>query len=118
MNNGISSKAQKKEQIKSDFESLLRGMNWTGMIDSDAYDYLFDEAMPMFDQMYDLGKKEATTWHPYPKEKPKQSGYYIQKLATEFSGRGVSFFDKELDEFEYNEDYVIAWGEIAYPEQH
>lgn len=57
-------------------------------------------------------------WHPYPEEKPKKSGYYFFTLPIGTIGGtvGLSFFDKGIGEFEYNEDLVIAWAEINYPD--
>lgn len=119
MNNGISPKAPAKEKIKSDFECLIRGMNGTGMIDCIAYDYLFDGAMPMFNKMYELGKKEATTWHPYPKEKPKEYDEYLvtvrvwdeddyfEKVITLFYFDDEDRFAVEKDNYE-----VVAWAEL------
>lgn len=117
MNNGISPKAPAKEKIKSDFESLIRGMNWTGMIDCIAYDYLFDGAMPMFNKMYELGKKEATTWHPYPKEKPTCTDDY---LITIKKGRKLCVtkdcYDINEGEFEIEfNTKIIAWAELPMP---
>lgn len=120
MNNGISSKAPEKEQIKSDFECLIRGMNSTGMIDCIAYDDLFDEAMPLFDQMYELGKKEATTWHPFPKSKPKNDGEYLTTVLFKTGDKYVisNYWicnggnGKWVDGFEHN---IIAWAEQPEP---
>lgn len=57
-------------------------------------------------------------WHPYPEDKPKESGYYFLTFPIETIGGpvGLSFFDDGIGEFEYNEDLVIAWAEINYPE--
>lgn len=119
MNNGISSKAPEKEQIKSDFECLIRGMSWMGEIDSDAYDYLFDKAMPMFDQMFEQGKKEAITWHPYPEEKPPCTDDY---LITIKKGRKLCVtkdcYDINEGEFEIEfNTKIIAWAELPEPHQ-
>lgn len=127
MNNGISSKAPEKEQIKSDFECLIRGMNSTGMIDCIAYDDLFDEAMPMFDQMYEQGKKEAIRWHPYPQKKP--ASYTKNYLLTVEIHYGKSIVRMvaidtwadskqggEWEAFDNNPDAVVtAWLELPEP---
>ena len=122
MNNGISPNAPAKEKIKSDFECLIRGMNWTGMIDSIAYDYLFDGAMPMFNKMYELGRKESTSWHPYPKEKPEKNGRY---LITFMEG-DADLFDLEIIVGTWDgkrfyisarDKNVLAWAEKPEPYQ-
>ena len=129
MNNGISPKAPAKEKIKSDFECLIRGMNSTGMIDCIAYDYLFDGAMPMFNKMYDLGKKEATTWHPYPKEKPKSyTKAYLVTIEIQYGKHKVksteidtwvdSMDGGEWEMFGARPDTVVtAWAERPEPYQ-
>ena len=57
-------------------------------------------------------------WHPYPEYKPKESGYYFYtfQIGTIGGPVGLGFFDEGIGEFEYNEDIVIAWAEINYPE--
>lgn len=57
-------------------------------------------------------------WKQYPKEKPKKSGYYFLSFPIGTIGGtvGLSFFDKGLEEFEYNDCLAIAWAEIDYPE--
>ena len=116
MNNGISSKAPEKEQIKSDFECLIRGMNSTGMIDCIAYDDLFDEAMPMFDRMFEQGKKEAITWHPYPNEIPERYNHYlvtVEKKGLKYVAKVMFSFDEIwLVDKRYK---VIAWAELPEP---
>ena len=129
MNNGISPKAPAKEKIKSDFESLIRGMNWTGMIDCIAYDHLFDGALPMFNKMYELGKKETTTWHPYPKEKPKSyTKAYLVTIVKHYGKHQVKSVEKdtwadsktggEWETFDNSHDTeVTAWAELPEPYQ-
>lgn len=115
MNNGISPKAPAKEKIKSDFECLIRGMNGTGMINCIAYDYLFDGAMPMFNKMYELGKKEATTWHPYPEDVPDMDKGYLVTIQNKIGQfyTTMDFWDKEG--FVYRDKNVLAWAELPEP---
>lgn len=120
MNNGISSKAPEKEQIKSDFECLIRGMNSTGMIDCIAYDDLFDEAMPMFDRMFEQGKKEAITWHPYPEETPQSGDNYLVTVIDQSDHKtryvGTALF-LNVTGWNVSSRYrVIAWANLPEPD--
>lgn len=102
MNNGISPKAPAKEKIESDFESLIRGM-------------------------YELGKKEATTWHPYPKEKPKSyTKAYLVTIVKHYGKHQVKSVEKdtwadsktggEWETFDNSHDTeVTAWAELPEP---
>ena len=57
---GISNKAPEKEKIKSRYADYINGLNCVGEIDYPTYCELFDEGMKLFDEMYELGKKDAT----------------------------------------------------------
>lgn len=63
-------------------------------------------------------KMTHVDWRPYPEEKPKKSGYYFLSfpIGTIGGNVGLSFFDKGLGEFEYNDCLAIAWAEIDYPD--
>lgn len=56
---GIAETATEKEKIKSEFADLLHGLNSCGDIDIETYDELWDYTMPLFDKMYEQGKKDA-----------------------------------------------------------
>ena len=117
---GISSKAPQKEKIKSDYESLIRGFNMTGDIDYSVYSQLFEWGMPLFDEMYELGKKEAIKWHKYPEEKPNKKGEYLISLKNA-TGKARTF----LESYDPKTDIwcgskmiscdVIAWAERPEP---
>lgn len=59
MNWGIAETATEKEKIKSEFADLLHGLNSCGEIDIETYDELWNYTMPLFDKMYEQGKKDA-----------------------------------------------------------
>lgn len=59
MNWGIAETASEKEKIKADFADLLHGLNSCGNIDAEAYDELWNYTMPLFDKMYEQGKKDV-----------------------------------------------------------
>lgn len=56
---GIAETAPEKEKIKSEFADLLHGLNSCGDIDAKTYIELLDYTMPLFDKMYEQGKKDA-----------------------------------------------------------
>ena len=124
---GISPNAPAKEQIKSEFEGIIRGLNCVGEIDYLTYSKLFDEIMPLFDQIYEQGKKDALKdafgWHKFPEETPPEG---VQILVT-WKGENNSFevtlgfwkFDKFTGgTFSHPYDWVatpIAWAELPDP---
>ena len=56
---GIAKTATEKEKIKSEFADLLHELNSCGAIDVYIYDALWNSTMPLFDKMYEQGKKDA-----------------------------------------------------------
>ena len=54
---GIADTAPENEKLKSEFADFINGMNSCGEIDYDVYSQLFDFTMPLFDKMFELGKK-------------------------------------------------------------
>ena len=95
MNNGISPKAPAKEKIESDFESLIRGM-------------------------YELGKKEATTWHPYPEETPQSGDNYLVTVIDQTDHKtryvGTALF-LNVTGWNVSSRYrVIAWANLPEPD--
>lgn len=117
---GVSSKAPKKEKIKSDYESLIRGFNMTGDIEYSVYSQLFDWGMPLFDKMYELGKKEAICWHKYPEEKPKQRAQYLITIKDIPGAMCVSLgvYDPATDFWMVSRTTsrnIIAWAERPGP---
>lgn len=56
---GISDTASEKERIKSEFNDYIKGLNSTCVIDYQTYSEMHDYIMPLFDKMYELGKKES-----------------------------------------------------------
>ena len=124
---GISPNAPAKEQIKSEFEGIIRGLNCVGEIDYLTYSKLFDEIMPLFDQMHEQGKKDALkdafTWHKFPEETPPEG---VPILVT-WKGENDSFevtsgvwkFNKFTGgTFSHPYDWVatpIAWAELPEP---
>lgn len=124
---GISPNAPAKEQIKADFEGIIRGLNCVGEIDYFTYSKLFEEIMPLFDQMHEQGKKDALkdafTWHKFPDEMPPRNdamylvtliriNNQIMELQTEV--RILTWRDKS---WKVSTDAkVVAWAEIPKPE--
>lgn len=116
---GISPNAPAKEQIKSEFEGIIRGLDCVGEIDYLTYSKLFDEIMPLFDKMHEQGKKDAVTWHKYPDEVPQR---FDKFLVTIQSPTGAIFVDVLF----YSDfakswmdlnilDQVLAWAELPEP---
>lgn len=56
---GISENASERERIKAEFNDYIKGLNSTGTIDYQTYSEMYDYIMPLFDKMYELGKKES-----------------------------------------------------------
>jgi hypothetical protein len=124
---GISPNAPAKEQIKADFEGIIRGLNCVGEIDYFTYSKLFEEIMPLFDQMHEQGKKDALkdafTWHKFPDEMPPRNdaiylvtlirtNNQIMELQTEVRIR--TWRDKSW--IVSTDTEVVAWAEIPKPE--
>lgn len=57
MSFGISMNASEKEKIKDEFNDFIKGLNSTTIIDYKTYSELYDFCMPLFDKMYELGRK-------------------------------------------------------------
>ena len=116
---GISPNAPAKEQIKSEFEGIIRGLNCVGEIDYLTYSKLFDEIMPLFDKMHEQGKKDAVTWHKFPEEKPPE---LIELLVTHKTEKGGLRIDKACFDPDEGWDGIIdmvgdvrAWAELPEP---
>lgn len=117
---GISPNAPAKEQIKADFEGIIRGLNCVGEIDYLTYSKLFDEIMPLFDKMHEQGKKDAVTWHKWPEEKPPENQFL---LLSHLGENGCTFVDDGY--FDSTDGgwqgrfcficEVLAWAEMPEP---
>lgn len=116
---GISPNAPAKEQIKSEFEGIIRGLNCVGEIDYLTYSKLFDEIMPLFDKMHEQGMKDTVIWHKWPDEKPPE---LIELLVTHKTEKGELLIDTAC--FDPDEGWegiidvvwdVLAWAELPEP---
>lgn len=56
---GIAETASEKEKIKSEFTDFIHGLNSCGDINAKTYNELWDYTIPLFDKMYEQGKKDA-----------------------------------------------------------
>ena len=56
---GISDTASEKEKIEAEFNDYIKGLNSTCTIDYQTYSEMYDFVIPLFDKMYELGKKES-----------------------------------------------------------
>ena len=56
---GIASTAPEIEQIKAEMADYLHGLNSGAEIDYSVYSQLFDFSLPLIQNAYELGKKEA-----------------------------------------------------------
>jgi len=57
MSFGISMNASEKEKIKAEFNDFIKGLNSITIIDYKTYSELYDFCMPLFDKMYEIGRK-------------------------------------------------------------
>lgn len=116
---GISPNAPAKEQIKSEFEGIIRGLNCVGEIDYSTYSNLFDEIMPLFDKMHDQGKKDAVTWHKYPEVPLPETEFaecYLVTAVAEYSKPYVRTAYAWKDFSAYKSEFrVLAWAELPEP---
>lgn len=60
---GIAPTAPEIEKIKAESADYLNGLNSTGTIDYETYDYAFDFYDSLIDKAYKLGKEEAEKTH-------------------------------------------------------
>lgn len=123
---GISPNAPAKEQIKSEFEGIIRGFNCVGEIDYLTYSKLFDEIMPLFDQMHEQGKKDALkdafTWHKFPDETPPRNDAMYLVTLVRFDNRIMTLMmDVRIRRWRDHswttstDTKVVAWAEIPKP---
>ena len=66
------------------------------------------------EQIYEQGKRDGIEWHPYPKEKPTESGEYNVTIRN-VNVVILATYDAKHDSWEVPNTLVIAWTDLMKP---